>query len=345
LEMKKKTLGGLLAVALLGVSVLAGCGTSATTANSNSSSAKKEEPKYPTKAIDYVVPFGAGGSNDLTARATSEYLSKEWGHPINVVNKPGGGGAVGTQEVLKSSKPDGYTVVAASTSSTSTLIAGNANLPFKLTDFKFISKVIEDPLSFVVKADAPWNTLKEFSDWAKNNPDQLSYATPGPSGTATFATAEWLEVIGGDFSKAKMITTVGASESLPKVAGGHITLAILNVSEVSTMVKAGKLKMLAVSANERSPFFPDVPTADQAGIKNLTVKFFNGVAAPANTPDYIVKQWDEAIAKMTKDPVFIEKLKAINAQPTYMSSADLTKSVTEETEKFTDVATKKGLRK
>jgi tripartite-type tricarboxylate transporter receptor subunit TctC len=340
--MKRKTLGGFLAATLLMISVVSGCSSASAP---NTTVAKNDDPKYPTRPIDYVVPFGAGGSNDLVARAVSEYLSKEWGQPINVVNKPGAGGATGAQEVLKHAKPDGYTVLAVSTSNTSTLMAGNKNLPFSFDDFKFVSKVVEDPLAFVVKADAPWKDLKEFSDWAKNHTDQLTYATPGPSGTATFATEEWLRVIGADFSKARMVTTTGASESLPKVAGGHITLAILNISEVSTMVKAGKVKILAVSSKERSQYFPDVPTAEELGIKGLTVRFWNGVAMPAKTPDYIVKKWDEAIAKMSKDPSFLDKLKAINAESSYLNSSDLTKLVKEETEKYTDVATKNGLRK
>ena len=354
--MKKKTLSALLVAALLAIPVVSGCSSGSETnasgntpaANSSAEGATNPQPEsldYPTKPIDFVVPFAAGGSNDLVARTIAGYLSEEWGQTINVVNKPGGGGAVGLQEVLKNSKPDGYTVVAVSTSSTSALLAGNTSLPFGLEDFKFISKVVEDPITFVVKADAPWKDLKEFSEWAKNNTDQLSYATPGPSGTSTYATAEWLDAIGADFSKARLITSTGSADSLPKVAGGHITVAALGVNDVSSMVNAGKIKILGVSSKERSKYFPDVPTAEEQGIQNLTVSFWNGVAAPAGTPDEIVKKWDDAIAKMTKDPKFEEMLKKINSESAYLNSADLKKQVEEELEKVTKIAIEKGLRK
>ncbi|WP_248930760.1 tripartite tricarboxylate transporter substrate binding protein [Paenibacillus hamazuiensis] len=343
--MKKKGFVSLLAVALLTVTMLSGCAAPAAKGSAgNAAAAKKEDPKYPTKPIDYVVSFGAGGGNDIIARAVAEYLSKEWGQPINVVNKAGAGGAIGVNEALKHSKPDGYTVLGTSVTNTSTLLAGTVTLPFTIADFQFVSKVVEDPLAFIVKEDAPWKDFKEFSDWAKNNTDQLTYATPGPSGIATFAISEWLDLIGADFSKARMITTVGASESMPKIAGGHITVGVLSVSEAATMVKAGKAKMLAVVSGKRSQYFPDVPTADESGIK-MTVKWWTGVAVPVGTPDSIVKKWDEAIAKMSKDPAFLEKLKSINAESSYLSTAEVTKMVKEETEKYVEVATKKGLRK
>jgi tripartite-type tricarboxylate transporter receptor subunit TctC len=339
LEMKKKTLAGLLGVALLAVTVISGCGSP-----SSSTAAKKEDLKYPVKPIDYIVPYAPGGGTDLVARAVAGYIAKEWGHPVNVINKPGAGGATGVQEALKQAKNDGYTVLATNVSSASALIGGSVSLPFKLEDHLFISQVVEDPLVFVVKDDAPWKDLKEFSEWVKKNPDQLTYTTSGPTAIATFGVAEWMDAIGADFSKARMIVTKGAADSIPKVAGGHVVLSVQALGESSTLVKAGKVKMIAVQAKKRSQYFPDVPTVEEAGIK-MTSKWWTGVAAPVGTPKEIVKKWEDALANMSKDPSFLEKLKQISAESAYLNSADFTKAVKIETDKFTDVAIKKDLRK
>ena len=336
--MNKKSLAFLLVLVLMVALAAAGC-------SSKPSEVKKEEPKYPTKQVDLIVTFAPGGGNDLVGRAIGEYLTKEWGQPVNVINKPGGGGAIGVQEALKKSKPDGYTALVAGVTNSSALLAGNKGLPFTMDDFKWVSKTVEDPLAILVKADAPWKDLKEFAEWAKNNSDQLSYGTPGPSGIATYATAEFLDAIGADFSKARMITTTGGADTLPKVAGGHITMCFLSVSEASSMVKAGKVRFLAVTSPKRSQFFPDVPTAEEMGVKNLGVKWWLGIAMPAGTPDSIVKKWDDAIAKMSKAPAFLAKLKTFNAESSYMNSADVNKLAKEEGVKLSTMAEKKGLRK
>lgn len=326
-------------VLLLAATLLAGC------SSSNTAAGEQENFRYPEKPIDFVVPYGAGGSNDIVARLVSDYLSKEWGQTINVINKPGGGGATGVQEVLNNAKPDGYTVVGVSTSNTSTLLAQNTELPFVLEDFRFLAKVIEDPLAFVVKTDAPYEDLKDLSDWAKSHPEQVTFTTAGPGGTHTFAVAEWLEAIGGDFSKARMITISSAAEGLTKVASGEAAMAIQNFSEISTMVKAGKVKVLGILGKERTPYYTDASTSEEQGITGLTVKFWNGIAAPRDVPDEVVAKWEEAIEKMSNDPEFIAKLKEINSQPAYLNSADFTAQVKAENEKYSEIAIRLGIRK
>lgn len=348
--MKKNRFFSLAACLLLTAVAVTGCGSAkqASPAPSGSTAAPqetpKEEPKYPTKPIEIIVPFAAGGGTDLSARAISDYLSKEWGQPISVVNKPGAGGATGTQEALTAAN-DGYKVFVHNVSSTSALMAGKSDLPFKIEDYQFVAQIVEDPLAFVVKADAPWKDLKEFTEWVKQNPDQLTYTSSGPTAIATFSLVQYLDAVGGDFQKARMIVTKGAADSMPKIAGGHAVLAIQGVSEVSTMVKAGKIKILAVASPKRSTYFPDVPTVEEQGIKGMTVKWWAGVSVPKATPEHIVKKWEEALNKAFADPAFMDKLKAINAEGAYLNSADFAKFVKEETAAYTDLATKKGLRK
>lgn len=313
--------------------VLSGCG------------GKPVEDPYPTKQIEYIVPYSAGGGVDLVARATAEYLSKEWGQPIIVVNKAGGGGTIGAEYVLKQAQNDGYSVLANNVSNTSMLSGGMANPTIKVEDQHFVSRIGEGTLAFAVKADAPWKDFREFSEWVKQNSEQLTWTTVGPAGFSAFGVAEWLETLGVDYKKTRMIVTKGASESMPKVAGGHVVLAVHTIGEMNAMVQSKKVKILAVSGSKRSAFYPDVPTAEEQGIKGLTVKWWTGVSVPIGTPDYVAKKWEAGIAKMVQDPTFIKKLQTIQVDQAYANSVDFSQDVIKETEYYTELATKRGIRK
>ncbi|MFY0546035.1 tripartite tricarboxylate transporter substrate binding protein [Brevibacillus sp. H7] len=331
-----------LAVLLGAVAVVAGCGEQTKPGSGSQSAAV---PDYPVKQIEYVVPYSAGGGVDLVARATADYLSKEWGQPIVVVNKAGGGGTVGAEYALKQARNDGYTVLANNVSNTSMLAGGMANPAVKIEDNLFVSRIGEGTMAFAVKADAPWKDFREFCEWVKQNPEQLTWTTVGPAGFSAFGVAEWLNTLGVDYQKTRMIVTKGGSESLPKVAGGHAILAVHMIGETHAMVQSGKVKILAVAGTKRSPFLPDVPTAEEQGIKGLTVKWWTGVSMPKGTPDYVVKKWEESIARMVQDPSFAEKLQAIQVEPAYANSADFTAHVQKETNYYTELATKRGIRK
>ncbi|KQU25871.1 MULTISPECIES: tripartite tricarboxylate transporter substrate binding protein [Peribacillus] len=335
--MKKKELFGLLSGVMALSIALSGC-----TSNAASGDQKKVS-EYPTKQIEVIVPFAAGGGTDLSARAMSEYLSEEWGKSVVVINKPGAGGATGTQEVLKQGSKDGHTVLVQSVSAVSALYAGNTHLPFSMKDQKFLAKMTGDPLAYVVSADSPFQNINDLNEWVKKNPDKFTFASNGPTAIGTFGTIQWMDSIGADFSKDSLVATNGSGDALPKVAGGHITLAVQGVSEVSNLTKAGKLKILGIEAPERSPFFPDVPTMKEQGVNNIDVTLWYGVTAPSGTPDYVVKKWESTINKMIKDPKFLKKLDSINVRPNYANAADFTKSVKEETKDYTKIAKEKGL--
>lgn len=332
---------------LLGAAVmLAGCaGGSGNGGSRHAAAASQSSLNYPVRQIEYVVPFAAGGGVDLVARAVAEALSKEWGQPVVVSNKAGGGGATGAQYALKQTAPDGYTVLAVNVSNTSMLTGGFLEPPVKIEDHALVSRIVLDAPAFTVKADAPWKDFKEFSEWAKQNPGQLTWTSVGPAGFSAFAVAEWLNELGADFSKTRMVTTKGASESLPIVAGGNAVLAVHTVNEVYPLVKAGKLKILAVQSKARSPFFPDVPTAEEQGIQHLKATWWTGVTMPKGTPEGIMKKWEEALAKLAKDPAFIDKLKHIQVEPAYLNTREFGDFLKQETDYYVELAAKRGIRK
>ncbi|HZG17765.1 MAG TPA: tripartite tricarboxylate transporter substrate binding protein [Candidatus Bathyarchaeia archaeon] len=327
------------------------CGTNqaaAPVAPAASGTNQKAEPAgevdYPTKQIEYIVPYSAGGGVDLVARATADYLSKEWGQPIVVVNKPGGGGTIGAEYALKQARNDGYTALAVNVSNTSMLTAGMSNAAIKNEDQIYTARIGEGTLAFAVKADAPWKDFAEFSEWVKANPEQLTWTSVGPAGFSAFGVAEWLRAIGADLSKTRMIVTKGASDSLPKVAGGHAVLAVHTVGESHPMLQAKKVKILAVSGTERSPFLPDVPTAEEQGVKGLSVFWWTGVSFAKGTPEPVIRKWEQAVEKMTKDAAFVKKLQDIQVEPNYANSADFTKDVQTETDYYINLATKSNMR-
>lgn len=338
-----------LSISLLFAATLSACGSSqaSTPAGTNESPGSTQEaaPDYPTKQIEYIVPYSAGGGVDLVARAAADYLSKEWGQPILVVNKPGGGGVVGAEYALKQAKNDGYTALAVNVSNTSMLTAGMSNAPIKNEDQVYTARIGEGTLAFVVNADAPWKDFADFSAWVKANPQQLTWTSVGPAGFSAFGVAEWLEKINADFSRTRMIVTKGASDSLPKVAGDHAVLAVHTIGESNPMLQAKKVKILAVSGSERSTFLPGVPTAEEQGVKGLSVFWWTGVSFAKGTPAHVLKKWEEGVAKMTKDPAFIKKLSEIQVKPNYANSADFTKEVQVETGYYLDLATKAKIRK
>ncbi|MCM3144939.1 tripartite tricarboxylate transporter substrate binding protein [Brevibacillus sp. MER 51] len=303
------------------------------------------ESAYPSKQVEYIVPYSAGGGVDLVARAAADYLSKEWGQPIVVVNKAGGGGAVGAEYALKQAKNDGYTALAVNVSNTTMLAAGMKTPPITNDDQVYTARIGKGTLAFAVKADAPWKDFAEFSAWVRANPEQLTWTSVGPAGFSAFGVAEWLDVIGADFAKTRMIVTKGASDSVPKVAGGHAILAVHTVGEIMPMLQAGKVKILAVSGDARSPFLPDVPTAEEQGIQGLSVFWWTGVSFAKGTPESVIRKWEEAIAKMDKDPAFLQKLSEIQVEPAYAASEAFTKETQAETTYYLELATKKGIRK
>ena len=302
--------------------------------------------EYPEKPVEIVVPFAAGGGTDLVARLAADHVGKKWNSPILVVNKPGGGGIPGARAALKDSRPDGYTVLMDIHTLSSMHMAAFKQPQITIADRKYAGRIVRDPMVFAVKADAPWKNLRELSDWVKKNPEELVWSSTGPSGPSRYTAFDWLRQIGVDPTKTKMVITPGAADSFQKLAGGHVVLSIQSVAEADAMLKAGKIKVLAVLSANRLPSLPDVPTAEEQGvIKGVRVQWWAAVAFPAGTPDPIVKKWEGVLAEMTKDPKFLESAARINMNVDFLPGAETLKFIEREVEGYTDMADKLGIRR
>ena len=309
-------------------------------------SAAPARAEYPDKPIEIVVPFVAGGGTDLIARLLADHLGRKWSQPILVVNKAGGGGVPGARAALKEGRPDGYTVLMDIHTTSSMLIGAQKTPALTLADRKYAARIVRDPMVFAVKADAPWKTFKEFSEWVKAHPGELVWSSVGPAGPSRYTAFDWMNQIGVDPTKTKMVITPGAADSMTKLAGGHVVLAIHSVAEAHAMREAGKIRLLAVLSPSRLAALPDVPTAEEQGVmKGTRVQWWAAAAFPAATPDAIVRKWEAALGELAKDPQFLASAQRINMNIDYLNAADTRAFVEREVAGYTDMATAIGIRR
>jgi tripartite-type tricarboxylate transporter receptor subunit TctC len=302
--------------------------------------------QYPARRVEIVVPFVPGGGTDLIARATAAHLAKKWGQPVLVVNKPGGGGVIGARAALKDAKPDGYTVLMDIHTTGPMMIGAWKTPPVTLADRKWAARIVLDPMVFAVKADAPWKDLKELSEWVKAHPERLVWSSVGPSGPSRYTAFDWFSQIGVDPRKTKMVITEGAADSMTKLAGGHVVLAIHSVAEAKSMTEGGKVRLLAVLSPKRVPYIPNVPTAEEQGvIRGASVTWWAGLSMPAATPDAIVRKWEAALAEMVKDPGYRASTDRVWINLSYLNAADMTAFVEKQAAYYTDVAARIGIRR
>lgn len=273
---------------------------------------------YPAQPIRLVVPYAPGAGSDLLGRLTAEALTARLGQPVVVENKPGAGGAIGTDLVVKS-RPDGYTLLWASSDGVAILPAVKSSLPYKVPDdFSFVARITGFSYFVVVNPKLPINSLSELIAYAKANPGKLRYGSIGiGSGphmaTALIAKSAGIEMVHVPFG--------GVAPALTAALGGHIDLALGAASSVKPYVDAGTLRALAVTGSERHPLLPAVPTLAESGLPLVVISNWWGLLAPAGTPEPALARLRKATAEMVKDAKTVERLGALGYQFTYLEGA------------------------
>jgi len=250
---------------------------------------------FPEKTITIIVPYPAGGVSDIQARAIAKLLSEELKQPVIVVNKPGATGVIGTLELEKSAA-DGYTMATYAISQL--LTQYTSPNPTNMANIVPVSQALTGPATVTVNAGLPWRTLKEFIEYCKANPGKVRSANSGKGGSAhIFAEAFDKEAR----IKETHVPFAGFAPAVAAVAGAHVEATSIPVGDVATMVKAGKLRIIAVASENRHQLFPDVPTMREQNI-NLAIDAWQGFIAPKGTPTEIVQILDGAIEKALKKP-------------------------------------------
>jgi tripartite-type tricarboxylate transporter receptor subunit TctC len=240
---------------------------------------------YPNRVVRLVVPFPPGGSTDLLARKLCDKLQASMGQPCIVENKPGAGGAVGSEFVAKAA-PDGYTLLMGVTGSHGISVSLNPKLPYHpLKDFAPISMVVTTSLVLVVGPQFPASTLAEYVAYAKGRPDQVTHSSPG-NGTSMHLTGEMFNLAAG--TKLVHVPYKGSAGAVNDLMGGQVQSMFGDFLVVYPQVKAGKIKALAVTSAKRHPMLPDVPTVAESGYPGFEALSWQGLFAPAATPAEIV---------------------------------------------------------
>jgi tripartite-type tricarboxylate transporter receptor subunit TctC len=272
---------GLAAVALLGAALAA-------------------HAQYPAKPIRLVVGFAPGGAADTVARAYAEPLGRALGQPIVVENRAGAGSSIAAENVAKSA-PDGYTILIASPASISVNPTINPKLGYKPTDLAPVTKVSSSPLVIVVNPESGIASVKDLVAAAKKAPGKLNYATSGVGSAPHFGAALFGQVAGVEMVH---VPFKGGSPAIVSVVAGETQLSFATPPSVLGMVKAGRLRALAVTNPERSPLMPEIPGMVEAGVPDYSIAFWYGFFVPTGTPPEIVKRiFDATIAAGQKSEV------------------------------------------
>ena len=264
-------------------------------------SSAQAESAYPNHAVELVVPFQAGGGTDAMARSFAEAARKHMPQPIVVMNKAGASGAVGWQDVINA-KPDGYRLAVVTVEMAILPHLGVAK--FNPDDLQPIARLNADPSAITVRADAPWNTVEEFLAAARKNPGKMGIGNAGPGSIWHLAAAALEEKTGTRFSH---VPFQGAAPAVLALLGGHIDAVTVSPAEVATYVQGGKLKMLAVMADQRVKGFEKVPTLKERNV-DLSIGTWRGLAAPKNTPPQVIAYLKKVAQEAGNEPSFREML-------------------------------------
>jgi tripartite-type tricarboxylate transporter receptor subunit TctC len=233
------------------------------------------------------------------------------------------------------------------TTTSSLAVAAWKAPPLTLADRKWAGRIVLDPLVFAVKADAPWKNLKELSAWVKSNPEKFVWSGgAGHAALARLTAFEWFAEIGVDPGRTKMVLTEGGADSMVKLAGGHVALAVHSVAEAKAMVQGGKVRLLAVLSPRRVTYVASVPTAEEQGLmKGVGASWWAGISLPANTPDDIVRKWERALAEMVKDPTFRAATERLWMNLDYLDATEMTAFVAKQAAYYMEIAGTIGIRK
>jgi len=262
---------------------------------------------YPAQTIKIVVPFPPGGSTDLLARQIGEKMSAEFGQTVIVENKPGAGGTIGSDSVAKA-PGDGYTLLMGVTGTNAISATLYPKLPYDpLKDFKPVSLVVSAPLVLVVNAARPYKSVTDLIAHLKDHPGDFTAGSPG-NGTSMHLTGEMFAQATG--TQITHVPYKGSAAALQDLAGGQIDGMFGDLLVVKPLIDSGKLRPLAVTSSTRSPKLPDTPTMAESGLKGFEALSWQGMFAPASTPDAIVDKLNAAVVKAVQS----DDLKAFFAE-------------------------------
>jgi tripartite-type tricarboxylate transporter receptor subunit TctC len=290
---------------------------------------------WPTRPVVIVVPFAAGGTTDLVARALGDQLGRSLGQPVVVENRPGAGTTLGADHVAKS-RPDGHTLLMGAVHHT---IAPSVyrKLPYDFTqDLAPITTVAMVPNALVVNPEfTPARNVAELVALAKASPGRLSFGSNG-NGTAQ-------HLMGMLFQSSTGTTLLhvpykGSAPLTTDLLGGQVNMSFDSITTLTQHIATGKLRALAVTTRARTPFLPDVPTLEEAGLKGFGIETWYGVLAPAATPKPIVARLNAQMLAVIRSPEFVKRIALGGCEPLGGSVEEFEARIASETARFARIA-------
>jgi tripartite-type tricarboxylate transporter receptor subunit TctC len=289
------------------------------------------------RPVEMTVMFGAGSAADVTARYLAEGMAKTLGVPVPVVNRTGGGGAIGYSHVQQQ-KADGHAIIWNSNSISTNFHSGILSFDYKA--FDAVARVSVETPVIAVRADSPWKSLPEFIDYAKANPGKLRIGNSG-TGSHTHFAASALFLTGG----AKVINVpFGEGQAIVNLLGSRIEGVVQLPAALMAHVKSGDVRILGALGSERDPVFPEVPTAKELGFP-VALDMWRGIAVPEGTPKPVIAKLQQAIKDSVQSPGFADAGKTIGFTPAYLPAEDFGALIANDDAKLAQVMAELGLKK
>jgi tripartite-type tricarboxylate transporter receptor subunit TctC len=295
--------------------------------------------EYPTKPVRILVPYPPGGASDVTARILADKLSKRWGgKPVFVENKAGANGVIGTETIARAD-PDGHTIglVASSHVTNHALMK---KVPYELSDMVPVTITAQVQLGLVVNPAVPANNVRELIAYAKANPNKLAVATSGRGSNPQLWALAFQQMTGTQMID---VPYKGSATAHPDLLAGQTQVMFDAVAAVMPHVKSGKLRLLAVGGAKRSPFLPDTPTIQEAGVPGYVNASWGAIIAPAKTPAAIIDKLNADIVAILNEPDTKERLAGLSAEVVANSPAEAAAFMKSEEQRLTKLIRDVGI--
>lgn len=290
----------------------------------------KKEDTFPSKPIEMVIPYAAGGATDQIGRVLESVMKKYLpnGQALVIVNKPGGASVVGTTEVSQA-KPDGYKLAMVPSGSIS-VQPHFGNAPYKPDSFQAIARLATSPILFAVRADSPWKTFAEWDEYVRKNPDEFIYGSSGSGNPGQLGLQKY---ISANNLKVKNIPFQGSGQIYAALLGGHIHGEVSASQEIKGQMDSGEVRILANLGTTKADFYKDVPTLKDMG-HNMSTEIYFGIVAPKGIPEDTLKILSEAFKKAVEDPVVISAFARAGITANYADPAGFQKQINDDYDSF-----------
>lgn len=288
---------------------------------------------YPVRSVRLVVPYPPGASNDVVARLLAQKLTELWAQQVVTDNRAGAGGLVGADIVAKAS-PDGYTLLLTNPGSNAINFALRTKTPYKPDDFAPVTLLGWSPIMLLTSATFPATSMKELIAMAKAKPGQLSGGSSGAGGSSHLSLEYFKMLTGTDILH---VPYKGAAPAITDMIGGQVTMTFTTPVTAQALIRAGKIKGLAVAGTKRLQIFPEVPTTAEQGLQGYDVNIWFGISAPARTPQPLIRRLNRDLGGIMAAQDVKERFAMLGLEPRTSTPEDFDRIIRDDIERWSKV--------